>query len=106
MSIPVALPDLGTTLEQYPWGYLMTVSDAQRAHSLAVPTQYVDGVIVASAGRGTRANATARPEVSLVFPGATGREYSLIVDGTARVFDGHVEVTPTSAVLHRPALDE
>ena len=106
MSVPVAISDLYTKLDEYPWGYLMTVNDRQRAHALAVPTQFVDGVLVASAGRGTLANAAARPEVSIVFPGATGAAYSLIVDGTAQVvFDGHVEITPTGAVLHRPALE-
>jgi hypothetical protein len=104
MSIAVALADLDLTLQSYPWGYLVTVSDQQRAHSLAVPTQYVDGVFAMVAGRGTMANASARPNVTMVFPPASGTEYSLIVDGTARAFDDHVEVTPTSAVLHRPAL--
>jgi hypothetical protein len=104
MSIAVSLDELESKLALYPWGFLITVSDAGRAHSLAVPTQYVDGVLAASAGRGTRANATARPELTMVFPPASGTEFSLIVDGVARVFDDHVEVTPTSAVLHRPAL--
>ena len=104
MSVAVPLTDLAEKLTEHPWGYLVTVSDAQRAHSLAVPTQLVDGVLVADAGKGTRANATARPDVTMVFPGADGSAYSLIVDGTAMVTDEQVLVTPTSAVLHRPAL--
>jgi hypothetical protein len=80
------------------------VSDDQRAHLLAVPTQFIDGVFAASAGRGTRANATARPDVTMLFPPANGTEMSLIVDGRAQVFDDHIEITPTNAVLHRPAL--
>ncbi|MFN6118651.1 MAG: pyridoxamine 5'-phosphate oxidase family protein [Actinomycetes bacterium] len=104
MSIAVPLDELGDRLEQYPWGYLVTVRDDGRAQTLAVPTQYVDGVLVASIGAGTAANLTARPNVTMVFPGATGEAYSLIVDGDALVAGGHVEVTPTWAVLHRPAL--
>jgi hypothetical protein len=104
VSIAVSLSELDATLAGYPWGYLVTVSDAQRAHLLAVPTQYVDGVFALSAGRGTRSNATARPDVTMVFPPASGAEHTLIVDGRASVFDDHIEVAPTNAVLHRPAL--
>ncbi|MCU1360642.1 MAG: hypothetical protein JWN99_1931 [Ilumatobacteraceae bacterium] len=104
MSIAVALTDLENTVVQYPWGYFVTVSDQQRAHLVSVPTQYVDGVFALAAGRGTRANATARPDVTMVFPPASGTEFTLIVDGAAQVFDDHIEVTPTNAVLHRPAL--
>jgi hypothetical protein len=104
VSIAVALADLESKLVDYPWGFVLTVSDDGRAHCLAVPTNYIDGVFAASAGRGTRANATARPNVTMVFPPALGSDYSLIVDGTAQAFDDHLEVTPTNAVLHRPAL--
>ena len=45
-----------------------------------------------------------RPQVTLVFSGASGTEYSLIVDGDAKAYDDHVEVTPTWAVMHRPAI--
>jgi hypothetical protein len=104
MSIAVSLADLEAKLAEYPWCYLVTVSDDERAHLLAVPTQFIDGVFAASAGRGTRSNATSRPDVTLVFPPTSGTEMSLIVDGRAQVFDEHVEITPTNAVLHRPAL--
>jgi hypothetical protein len=104
MSIAVPLDELGVRLDEYPWGYLVTVRDDGRAQTLAVPTQYVDGVLVAAVGKGTAANLAARPNVTMAFPGATGEAYSLIVDGDARVFGDQVEVTPTWAVLHRPAL--
>lgn len=104
MSIKVPLDDLPATLAAYPWCYLVTVGDDQRAHSLAVPTVLVDGRFTAAAGRTTRANAAARPMVTLVFPAASGREYSLIVDGSAQVDGEQVVVVPTGAVMHRPAL--
>jgi hypothetical protein len=104
MSIAVPLDELGVRLDEYPWGYLVTVRDDGRAQTLAVPTQYVDGLLVASIGAGTAANVTARPNVTMAFPGVDGEAYSLIVDGDARAYGDHVEVTPTWAVLHRPAL--
>lgn len=104
MSIAVPLDELADRLAAYPWGYLVTVRDDGRAQSLAVPTRYVDGALVATVGRGTAANAVARPNVTLLFPGPTGEDFSLIVDGDATVDDDQLAVTPTWAVLHRPAL--
>ncbi len=104
MSIPVPLDELEAQLVAYPWGYLITVSDTQRAHSLAVPTKFVDGVLIADAGRGTRSFAEARPNVTMAFPSPTPGDYSLIVDGDASIDGDAVHVRPTSAVLHRPAL--
>lgn len=104
MSIPVTLDELPGMLDGYPWGYFVTVDDTGRAHSLAVPTRWSDGTMQFPAGRGTRAFASARPEVTMVFPGVDGAAYSLIVDGVAVVDDDGVTFRPTSAVLHRPAL--
>ncbi len=104
MSIAVPLDDLAAKLEDFPWGYLVTVRDDGRAQSLAVPTQYVDGVLVATVGRRTAENAVARPGVTLTFPGASGTDFSLIVDGDARVDGDRIEITPTWAVMHRPAV--
>lgn len=104
MSIAVPLDELTTRLTDYPWGYLVTVRDDGRAQSLAVPTRYVEGAFVATVGRGTASNATSRPNVTLLFPGNSGQEYSLIVDGDATVDGDRMSVRPTWAVLHRPAL--
>ncbi len=110
MSVPVALDDLGATLASYPWGFFVTVGDNLRAHSLAVPTRFRDGALHASVGRSTLANITARPDVTMVFPHPTAGEYSLILDGVAAVVVDDTVVgdavvfTPSSAVLHRPAI--
>lgn len=104
MSIAVPLDELAEHLASYPWGYLVTMRDDGRAQNLAVPTQLVEGNLVASIGRGTAANAIARPNVAMVFPGMTGEAFSLIVDGDAVVDGDRIAVTPTWAVLHRPAL--
>ena len=105
MSIAVPLEALADRLTSYPWGYLVTVRDDGRAQSLAVPTQFVDGALVATIGRGTASNATARPQITMPFPGTTGEEFSLIVDGHAKVDGDRIALTPTWAVLHRPAFD-
>lgn len=103
MSIAVPLEELADRLTQYPWGYLVTVRDDGRAQSLAVPTELVEGRLVATVGRSTAANANARPNVTVLFPGASGSEFSLIVDGEAHVDGDRIEVMPTWVVLHRPA---
>jgi hypothetical protein len=104
MSIAVPLEELADRLADFPWGYLVTVRDDGRAQTLGIATQYVDGALVATVGGRTAANAVARPQVTLVFPGADGTAFSLIVDGDARVDGDHVHITPTWAVMHRPAL--
>lgn len=106
MSIPVSLVDLETTLVDYPWGYFVSINDEPRAHLRAVPTRLVDGVLLTQVGDGTKRNVTDRPKVTMVFPPVTAGGMSLIVDGDASVVGDDVVLTPTSAVLHRPALRE
>jgi len=106
MSIAVPLDELEARLADFPWGYLVTVRDDGRAQSLAVPTQYVDGALIAVVGARAAANAAARPNVTLLFPGPTGHAMSLIVDGDAAVDGDLVRIKPTWAVLHRPALGQ
>lgn len=104
MSIAVPLAELEATLAEFPWGYLVTVRDDGRPQSLAVPTQMVDGALVAIVGQSAALNAIARPNVTMLFPGPTGTDYSLIVDGEATLNADQLSVTPTWAVMHRPAL--
>ncbi len=104
MSIAVPLGELEAMLSKFPWAYLVTVSDQGRAHVLAVPTELVDGHLRATVGRATRANATARPEITMVFPPCANDDHSLIVDGVATVADDLVWLNPTTAMLHRPAI--
>jgi hypothetical protein len=106
MSIEVGLTELGTALQDYPWGYLVTVGDDGRGRSLAVPTQFVDGRLHCAAGERTRAAVAARHQVTMVFPPGVGTGYSLIVDGDAEISGTTVVVQPTWAVLHRPALTD
>lgn len=104
MSIPVAIPDLADALEGYGWAYLLTVSDDQRPHTVAVSPTWSGEVLVMGAGRRSTANASARPDITLCYPPLEADGYSLIVDGTASVDgDGAVAFAPSTAVLHRPA---
>lgn len=106
MSVAVTLDELEGRLAFHPWGYLVTVADDLRARLLAVPTVFAEGTLRMDAGPRTRANAVARPAVTMVFPPVDAGGYSLIVDGTAAVDGEELVVTAESAVLHRPALPE
>ena len=110
MSIPVPLDALRAALDERPPGaYLLTVGDDGRPHAVHVAVGWNGDRLVAEVGRRTAANAAARPRaLSLIFPVRSADDYSLIVDGTAEVPDAakdarRVRVTPTRAVLHRPA---
>lgn len=108
MSIPVSLDGLRATLaERGGSAYLLSVSDDARPHVVHVPLGWEDDVLIADVGKRSAANAAARPAVSLLYPVRMEGDYSLIVDGTAVVTTGdggqRLRITPTKAVLHRPA---
>lgn len=104
MSTKVDLERLAATLDGYTYAYLMTIAEPSRPHAVAVRTELVDEILrVVGLGRRSRANALARPVVSLVYPPSTPDGYSLIVDGEATVRDDDLVVIPTVAVLHRPS---
>jgi hypothetical protein len=115
MSIEVPIARLFDDIGRWGAGYLLTVSDDQRVHLLALRPSVVerDGERVlrfdAGGGRACR-NAAARPAVSLVFPpladGGDDGDHagmSLVVDGVATVEGAFVDIAPTWAVLHRKA---
>ncbi len=109
MSIEVPIDDLFDQIDRWGFGYLLTVSDGERPHLLALRPTVIDGGdgrrlrFDAGGGRACR-NAVARPSVSLVFPpGDHSDGFSLVVDGQATVDEQFVDIAPTWAVLHRPA---
>jgi len=107
MSIPVPLDGLRTAVEERgARAYLLTVSADARPHVVHVAVQWEGDALAADVGKRTAAHAVARPVVSLLYPVRAEGDYSLIVDGSARVAsreDGHrLLITPTKAVLHRP----
>lgn len=62
-----------------------------------------DALVVEDPGRKTLAHLGAHPLVTVVWPPTDARDYSVIVDGVGSLRDGKLVVTPTRAVLHRPA---
>ena len=102
MSVAVPIPELAGAVARYSWCYVVTVGDGGQAHLVAVTPRLSDGVMTADVGRSTVANATARPDVVLVFPPLEHDGMSLIVDATF-VSPEPFTLRPTKAVLHRPA---
>ena len=104
MSIPVELNDVReVAAQQTPFAYLLTVSDDDRPHAVAITPYIGETTITCEAGRRSCANATARPNVSLLWPPTEVDDYSLIVDGLTSVDGSTLQITPERAVRHRPA---
>jgi hypothetical protein len=106
MSIPVALEQLQNETRRFALApYLLTVGDDARPHAVAVAATWSGAALAMDVGKRSASNAAARPQVSLLWPPNEPGGYSLIVDGTAALErgDGRIAVTPTRAVLHRPA---
>jgi hypothetical protein len=110
MSIPVSLDELRAQIRSFERDpYLLTVSEEERPHCVAVVVSWVGDELVVRAGNRTRANASSRPSVSFVWPPTTPDGHSLIVDGSVTATtatdrgDNTIAVRPTRAVLHRPA---
>ena len=104
MSVKVDLAVLADTLADYGFAYLLTVSEDQRPHAVAVqPVMREEELTVTGLGGRTLANLAARPDVTLLFPPRDEGGYSLIVDGRASTDGGGARVVPAPAVRHRPA---
>ncbi len=108
MSIPVPLERLRAAVEERgPGAYLLTVSDDGRPHAVHVPVGWEGERLVAEVGKRSATNAAARPAVALLWAVRSPDDYSLIVDGMAaapsRDDQRRLAITPTKAVLHRPA---
>jgi hypothetical protein len=104
MSVKVDIDRLSDTLQQFASGYLITVGDDFRAHTVAVGPALSDGVFhIDSIGNSTRRNVTQHADITLLWPPREPGGYSLIVDGRGEVRDAGLHVTPARAVLHRPA---
>ena len=98
------MDELSRAMADYRFAYLMTVGNTHRSHAAAVVPSLAGGeLLIREPGNTTLKNARARPAVSLVWPPSSIEEYSLIVDGTAEESPDGITVSPTRAVLHRPA---
>jgi len=103
MSIAVDVADLARALQGFGAGYLLTTKGGNVKVVTVEPTVTDGVVLVESPGRGTLANLADNPALTLVFPPLESKGFTLLVDGTAEVSGDDVRVTPTGAVLHRPA---
>ncbi|CAN5606041.1 hypothetical protein BH23ACT3_BH23ACT3_05220 [soil metagenome] len=112
MSIAVDLAELPAAVAERTFGYLLTVGGDERPKAVALVPTVVDGELRFVVGGGTGRNAGEHPRVSIVFPPTVTDEFSLLVDGDARLEPDPggreggemlVIVTPTWAVRHRPA---
>lgn len=103
MSIPVEIEQLAEALADRGPGYLLTSSADGRIKAVTVEPQLTGGVLHCPPSRGSAANLAANARATLLFPPREERGYTLLVDGTGTAGDDGVEVTPKSAVLHRPA---
>ena len=87
--------------------YVLTVNDAGAPHVVHAEIVVDAARLIAVVGARTADNARRRPRVSLLYPARDAANYSLIVDGLATIdatADGtRLLVSPTRAVLHRPA---
>ena len=108
MNVDVALDRLKAAIDKRGTGaYVITVSNDARPHAVYLDLGWEDGRLVAEGiGATTAANATARPNISLLFPVKADADYTLFVDGPAVVESTgdarRLVVTPARAVFHRP----
>jgi hypothetical protein len=108
MSIPVPLERLRIAIEERgSCAYLLTTSDDGSPHAVHVSVAWNGDGLAANVGKRTAANGSARPAASLLFPLRSADDYTLIVDGIAAVTlqnqQRRLLLTPTKAILHRPA---
>jgi hypothetical protein len=106
MSIAVALDELAATAARFgPAAYVLTSGADGRPHVSHVRVDVHGARITFAAGRGTRANAAARPAVVVLWPPHEDGGFSLIADATASASeaDDALVLDVIRAVLHRPA---
>jgi hypothetical protein len=107
----VDLGRLAAALNDFDFAYLITVDDRYHVHTVTVEPVFCDGVLgVGLVGGRTRENLTGRSEATLLWPPRDPNDYSLIVDGRARIVEVTVdddsvalEILPSRALLHRNA---
>ena len=107
MSVPVSLSDVPGVIDTAGQAFLVTLLDDGRAHVAGVSCSTTNGIVRVSCGKRSKANAAARPSVTMLFPAPRADGFVLLVDGDAMAdigADGQtLIITPTSAVLHKPS---
>jgi hypothetical protein len=106
VSIPVDLAELAKHIESYGQvAFVVTAGEAGSPHVVSAAVVWDEGELRMGAGSRTGQNVALHGTVSLLWTGAPGADYCLIVDGDARLTDdgAQLAVRPTRAVLHRLA---
>jgi hypothetical protein len=104
MSIAVAIDRLGEEMARFgPSAFVLTTSDDGRAHISHVAVTHDGGGLRCTVGRRTAENAGTRAQIAVLWPPYETDGFSLIVDADAIVDGSELRLTPTKAVLHRPA---
>ena len=104
MSIAVAIDRLGEEMARFgESAFVLTTSDDGRPHISHVTVTHEDGVLCCSVGGHSAGNARARSRIAVLWPPHSADGFSLIVDADASVDGSELRLTPTKAVLHRPA---
>jgi hypothetical protein len=102
VTVPVGLDQLRAEAAKYEAPpYLLTVSDDGRPHPVSVLVSWQDDELKLLGGTRSRANASARPDVTLLWPAREDGGFCLIVDGRASVEGEEMTIRPISAILHR-----
>jgi hypothetical protein len=103
-DVEVIPEELAREIRRYGVAYLLTVGAELRPHVAAAHPSLERGeLLVTGLGSHTRANLAASPAVTLLCPPPDPHGYSLVVDGAGEVRGEDLVITPTRAVLHRPA---
>ena len=104
MSIAVDVGRLGDEIERFgATAFVLTTSDDGRPHISHVPVTHDHGVLCCSVGGRSAGNVRARAQIAVLWPPRATDGFSLIVDADAIVDGSELRMTPTKAVLHRPA---
>lgn len=104
VSVPVEVDQLRQQIKDAgSAAFLISVREGGRPHVVSVSPQWKDARLVMTVGGRTAGNVARHPSVTLLWP-TPGQDYSLIVDGIARVGGDLLEVEPVKAVLHRSVL--
>lgn len=102
MSIKVDPDGLAAALADYGSAHVLS-TDGSQVRTVCADVELIDGVFHVPWSKSTAKNIGTNPSITLLFPPPQHHGYSLIVDGTADDTGEQFMVTPTSAVLHRPA---
>ncbi|MCP3939397.1 MAG: pyridoxamine 5'-phosphate oxidase family protein [Actinomycetia bacterium] len=105
MSIKVELDKLAEEMATRTIGYLITVDSEGPPHLGQANLHWVEGRIVAGAGKTACRHVAGGRPVSVMWPPVEEGGHTLIVDGTAEIVGegdaAEVHITPTWAILHR-----